>query len=152
MNEIEEIGNMENKLKKLLNYHYKNTGNLKLDIVSSIQNISMEMIKANKYLKKVEWICCSMIYKYNSKLIYIKNILQKLIEEDKEKLSSLIHIILFSKYFRSVFEIDGNINMLEIKLLIKDIEENIFLLIFDKSEDISNYILSYIKKFVKTVS
>ncbi len=150
MNEIEEIVNMENKLKKLLNYHYKNTGNLKSDIVSAIQNISMEMIKANKYLKRVEWIC--MIYKYNSKLVYIKNILQKLIEEDKEKLSSLIHIILFSKYFRSVFEIDGNINMLEINLLIKDIEENIFLLVFDKSEDISNYILSYIKKFVKKVS
>lgn len=150
MNEIEEIVNMENKLKKLLNYHYKNTGNLKSDIVSAIQNISMEMINANKYLKRVEWMY--MIYKYNSKLVYIKNILQKLIEEDKEKLSLLIHIILFSKYFRSVFEIDGNINMLEINLLIKDIEENIFLLVFDKSEDISNYILSYIKKFVKTVS
>lgn len=150
MSEIEKLVDIENKLNKLFSYHHKNTGNLKIDIIKTIQNIVVEMINANRDLKKIE--CVGIIYGYNLELICIKNKLQKLIAVDKEKLSSLIHIILFSKYFRDVFEIDGNINILEITLLIKDIEENIFLLVFDKSDDISNYILSYIKKFMKTVS
>lgn len=147
MDRIQEINYLKNKLNILLGYHYKNTGNLKLDTILAIQNIIKEILDEYQYMIQMRYL--KMIYidelKINKKIALV----EKLIYLNQMKLRIIIYFIMLSKYFRETFEISKELKSYEINILVKDIQENILLLKFDNNNDISNYILAYIKKFAK---
>ncbi len=142
---MKENKNLIAKLTKILNYHYRNTGNFKYDLSKSIQLIVKEIMIINIYMIQLDNYkkYCDNIKKFEGEI----NILKNLLIIDKNKLKQLLTIILFNKTLRKVFNIKGKLNLKEVNRLFEDIELNIFILDFEKNKDISNYIIEYMKLF-----
>lgn len=139
---------MENKIliideiKKVLGYHFKDSGDLRKDIIKSIENIVIEYRNIEFYIKHVQ---------YNKDLIiesFIISFLKNIKRNDFERLSILLYYISQSDQLKKIFDIERRLNDSEANDLVNKIFSSILYLDFNKKEEISNYVIEFSKKYI----
>lgn len=135
-------------------------------IISEIEKLGKEIVILNAILKEI-----SIILYINKQHLPLLNLdidtrkivmqskialleLKRKIQEKKyiteSKLNMIIKNIILSKDFKKLFKLKGFLDYKEINLLLNDIEESLEVLTFYKDGDISNFIISYMQKFIGT--
>ncbi len=135
----------------------------KIETSNYDMNLNNEIIKSKirteiNVLGKKIIICNYILNIIELELNYINSLsskrkLRNIIQERKKiielKLNKIIKNIVTSENLKDVFEIKRKIKNQEINLLLNDIEDSLKFLNFPKNDDISNFILAYIKKFLE---
>ena len=131
----------------IIYYYCEQPLELKINAFRAIKKSGTTLLKTNQYLKQL--ILLSIIYKNDSRLISNIQKAMKIIKLERNKLENALKLILSSEYLKSIFKIETQLTDKEMNILIKDIEESIFLLNFETEEELENFVIAYIKKYVK---
>jgi len=130
---------------KSMNYNIETMKYLLDEIQKIIQNLKKDKL----YLYGL------MFYKLNGNCMYDTNeVLTKEVElkykiaVGKKKLRQRLAYVLLSDYLNEYINIVEKLDYKECKSLLNDIELNLVLLDFEKDDDIWNFIVSYIKKYI----
>lgn len=151
------------KINKTTNVCYKNVLNLKITLLNNIQKSVRKIQQLNNLILKIngfkdllqlQLTTSEISYIQYQYLLYSINLLilknNIAIKKYIKKLRNDLRLILESDFLKKRFNINKNINEIEIKNIINDIVYNVFILTFDNSDEISNFIFSYIKKFISS--
>lgn len=135
-------------------------------IISEIEKLGKEVVIWNTILKEIStilYINKQYLPQFNLDIDTKKSVMQskitllelaRKVQEKKiiteSKLNMIIKNIILSKDFKRLFDLKGFLDYKEINLLLNDIEESLEVLTFYKDSDISNFIISYMQKFIGT--